>query len=235
MMKNILCLSGACLLSACVSGGGYPAAQTASATGANNAALVGQVLGALTTPQTQNPYPAATTQNNANMLGTVIGALGGQTQNPYPATTTQNNANMLGTVIGALGGQTQAPVQNYGQNYGQNNNTLANVLGAVGGQGNLNGVVQGVLVNQCGAYIRNQPMWQTARMALGNQAQYWEGQVCQCATQEAMNNMTAEQLTQLGMSATSGQAAMSQATANLLSQTAMNCLQRIVGQGGMMR
>lgn len=204
MFKKMCILSSALILGACVSGGNYPAAQTNAASGMDNAALVGQVINALATPQ--------------------------QPQNAYIAPNA-NNGNMLGGVIGALAAPQQAPAQHYGQPYAQPN-TLGSVLGAMGGQGNVNALIQGVMVNQCRSYINNQPMWQTARMALGNQAQHWEGQICQCATQEAMNTMTAEQLAQLGMSAVGGQAAMTQATAGLLSQTAMNCTQRIARQNG---
>ena len=215
MLKKTLLIGLSLGLAGCMGGtGGYPAAQGS----ANNVAMLGNVISALGGTQGNAAAAAPAMQggaNNAAMLGNVIGALAGA-QNPVPAQ--------------------QAYGQNYAQNYSPNyaqQNQMGGILGTIGGQGNLNGVIQNVMVNQCGAYINSQPMWQTARMALGNQAQHWQNQICQCATQEAMNNMSAEQLTQLGMSAVGGQAAMTQATAGLLSQTATACLQRFAAQGAL--
>lgn len=171
----------------------------------------------------------------ALVLG-LTGCLGGGS---YPAAHSAaggaDNAAMIGNVIHALGGapaQTAVPQQTA-------QGGLAGILGAVGGQGNANvnvqEIAQGLLANQCSSYIAGQPMWQTARLALGNQAQYFESRICDCATRETMRTMTPDQLTQLGMSAVGGQAAMTQAAAGMLSQTAMTCMQQLVGQGLMPR
>lgn len=207
MLKKIFPASLTLLLAGCMAGGAL--------SGMGNAAMLGNVIGAVAGAGAQNT-PAAQQQAYGQAYG----------QQPY----TQPYAQPYGQ---------QAYAQPYIQPYGQQayaqpqaypQNQAAGILGAAGGQGGLNVIIRDVLANQCGIYLGSQPVWQSARAALGNQAQYWEGQICQCASQEALNSMTAEQLAQLGMSASGGQAAIGQAAVGLLAQTAMTCLQRLSPQ-----
>ena len=252
MQKNVLLATAvAVLLSGCLGGGTYPAAQTGA--GQDNAALIGSVITAMAGAQTANTQPvygqqgyvqqayAQNTQNNqmANVIGTLTGAQTANTQPVYApqgyAQNTQNN--QMASVIGALTGAQTANTQPVyaPQGYGQNNQ-IANVLGTMNAPGgmNVNQLATGVLTNQCVSYINTQPMWQSARMALGNQAQAWEGQICQCASQETLAQMNNQQLNQLAMSAAGGQAMLTQNVMGLMSQTAMSCLQRSLSQNMLM-
>ncbi|SUO98578.1 hypothetical protein [Suttonella indologenes] len=50
------------------------------------------------------------------------------------------------------------------------------------------------LNNECHRYIEGQQIWQLGKIALGNDADFYKKQVCQCASQEAAKNMNTEQM-----------------------------------------
>ncbi|MDO5089999.1 MAG: hypothetical protein Q4D61_00500 [Cardiobacteriaceae bacterium] len=98
--------------------------------------------------------------------------------------------------------------------------------GGYPGGGNLaQDIARNMLVQQCHTSINQQSLWQSAKLILGAEAQQWENRVCQCAAQEASQQMGMEHMMQLG----SGQA--DQALINLTVQAAVNCYQRFAAQG----
>ena len=82
-----------------------------------------------------------------------------------------------------------------------------------------------MLIHQCHDNINRQPLWQSAKMVLGAEAQRWENRICQCTAEEAAQQMGMQQIVQLG----SGQ--MDQALVNLTAQAAVNCYERFAAQG----
>lgn len=215
MKKQLIFTLLAASLAGCM--GAYPAGGGTSG-GMDNAAMVNGVMNVIGAGQSQGNGA----QNYGNMpyQNNPQGGYAGQQPN-YPA-----QGNQQGHFAGSPN------PQGYGQN-----STLAGVIGGMGGAGgmNVNAMLEGVIVNQCRGYINSQSMWQTAKMALGNQAGHWENQICQCASQETMRQMTAEQLGQLAMGMSGGQGGMSQTAINLIGRSASNCLQRLSMQGMGMR
>ncbi|MDO4777488.1 MAG: hypothetical protein Q4A06_08550 [Cardiobacteriaceae bacterium] len=82
-----------------------------------------------------------------------------------------------------------------------------------------------MLIHQCHDNINRQPLWQSAKMVLGAEAQRWENRICQCAAEEAAQQMGMQQIVQFS----SGQT--DQALVNLTAQAAVNCYQRFAAHG----
>lgn len=50
------------------------------------------------------------------------------------------------------------------------------------------------LNHECHRYIDGQEIWKLGKIALGDQAEPFKTQVCQCASQQAAKNMSTEQM-----------------------------------------
>ncbi|MBF0803017.1 MULTISPECIES: hypothetical protein [Neisseria] len=107
---------------------------------------------------------------------------------------------------------------------------LALLLAACAADGNINSglgmgnaLVKAALDNQCRAELNKRNEWRLIALAMtAEKQQEWENKICGCASEEAPNQITANEMVQIVNPATRAQAA-----ASVTAKTVTACVKRL--------